>query len=726
MYQLWSDKKLKKVFATATLATFAVTGMATPAFAAEVTGFFEDSSAGAVVAAGDSTHITKAQQVEFSDDSWIQKQADAEKAIAQEFESGAYTLVNPLVKVNPYDNNYLSALVLFETKVPTTVTAEVLIPEDKSGAQDEYCKFIFEFDELTTKHTVPVTTLFIGANKVELTATDEAGNVEKQIIDIQVDIDEEINKSNGKVPITERKADVIQFNKNMNPAEGLTFCVSAHDGMTAYDMNGNVRAVFNSDSADCTALRVLENGHMMYFGGKKLHGYYGSWATEADMMGKVYKRYMVNGLHHEWLTLDNGNLLFNAELPNSYTTEDYIVEVDAETGAIVRDWWLRDSFGLYEYTNDNGTPTQDWAHINAMTLVPGEDAVVLSCRNQSTLCKLNLGTNEIEWLISAPDANHDEEMTARHLTPVIIQDDGSTITVEAWWQAHPQNKTGAAIDWSNPKDPYFQLEDCPFQYAYHQHAVEVMPNGDYLLFDNASDLSKDLSKAIPSSEAVSRAVVYRVNEEADTVAQIWQWSRQDLYSGFMSDADYLADGHYIIHYASTNKGAITVEVIDDQVASEFVYNSSAYYRQNRIDVTELFAITGEQKLNVVQGVQLGELLMDRAVLPGADLETVEMNIGEDVYITYGGANKMDTAAYVDGDKVMVPVRYVANALGAEVAWDAASETATITKGDVKATFTAGAGQVVIKDNRLMVPMTAVAEALDVPMTYADGVVTIKR
>ena len=63
MNTLWSNKKLKKAFATATLAAFAAAGVALPAVPAY---------------AADSTHITEAQKAQFSDSSWIQKQAQEE------------------------------------------------------------------------------------------------------------------------------------------------------------------------------------------------------------------------------------------------------------------------------------------------------------------------------------------------------------------------------------------------------------------------------------------------------------------------------------------------------------------------------------------------------------------------------------------------------------------------------------------------------------------------
>ncbi len=737
MYQLWSNKKLKKVAATATLAAFAATGMITPAFAA------------------DSVHITEAQQAQYSDDSWIQAQADKEAAMKAEFAKGSYTAENPYVEVDPYGNNPLAALVMFKTDAETKVSAKVEIPADKSGAYDEESTFVFDFEEYTTEHYVPVYALFDGENTVTLTVTDKAGNAKEYAVNMTAKVPEVYNVT----------ANTFSMDKgNENIKEGLNFVsyvFSSAAKVVAYDFNGNYRAVFTNSGQ--SKIYDLSNGHIAFEDNNVLHGlYYTSSFIEMDMMGRVYQRYLVNGIHHEVIQLENGNWLVDGELPNANTTEDYFVELDYETGMPVRDWWLKDSMKMNDYVANPyyDYNREDWAHVNSFVQVPGEDAIWYSARQNDGVYLLNLTTNKIDAIIAEDDDDYADEIRGTRLTPVITQADGSVISVDEWWVNNKElNPTGAAIDWHNPQDPYFKIDNTPFEYVYGQHAVSLLPNGDLFIFDNGDGRSKVEGNVITGADEnagraawqaatpgtaeyeealatnYSRAVVYHYDLQAGTVEQVWQYGKErglELYSHYICDVDYLGEDHYLLDFGGARTGekmmtgnpyARVIELYKGEVISEFNVNTNCY-RAERL--SPYYGTTGEYDLNQPAGVQKGELLMDRYVLPGADLSTVTMEVGAHEYISYSGGTDMDTAAYVDDNNVMVPVRYVANALGAEVAWDAASETATITKGDVKATFTAGAGQVVIKDNRLMVPMTAVAEALDVPMTFADGVVTIKR
>lgn len=58
-----------------------------------------------------------------------------------------------------------------------------------------------------------------------------------------------------------------------------------------------------------------------------------------DMLGKIYVEYSLpGGYHHDYYEMPNGNLLVASDDFNSGkgTVEDYIVELDRETGKIVK------------------------------------------------------------------------------------------------------------------------------------------------------------------------------------------------------------------------------------------------------------------------------------------------------------------------------------------------------------------------------------------------------
>ena len=757
--KIWSKEKLKKTFAAATLAAFVAGGTVLPA---------------APAYAADSTHITEEQQAKFSDSSWIQDQADREQKMEKTFQAGQYTAQAPYVVTDPYGNNPLSALVMFKTPTETKVSVKVEIPADKSGAYDAESTVSFDFKEYTKDHYIPVYALFDGKNTVTMTVTDKAGKVETYAVPITTTLPEKYN-------IT---ANMVTMDQNAVKKDGLNFvcCLSGvAGGIAAFDYNGNYRAVFTNSGM--SRIWDMPNGHIGYESGNMLRGYYSTAILESDMMGKVYQKYLVSGVHHEFIQLENGNYLADAELPNANTTEDYFVELDKNTGKAVRDWWLKDSFQLNKYEGDvyygsgDGAPggvTEDWAHVNSFVQVPGEDAIWFSARHQDGMYKLNLKTNQIDAIIAENnDANFKAEFSAKRLTPVITQADGSVITVDEWWKNNKElNPTGAAIDWHNPDDPYFKIENTPFEYTYGQHGISLLPNGDIFVFDNGDGRSKDPNKFITQKaesaaretmktadknsaeykEALatnySRAVIYRYDEKAGTVEQLWQYGKErgmELYSMFICDVDYLGPNHYLIDFGGARSGATmqegsyarVIEILDGQVINEMNVNSNCY-RAERLD--PYYGVTGEYELNKVQGVQKGELLMERAVLPGADTGKVTMKIGEKEYFTYNGGADMDAAPYLDGSsRTMIPVRYAGRALGASVVWDADAQTVTVKAGDNTAVFTIGSNEMVvngetktidtaavIQDGRTMLPLRAAAEALGATVDYADGVITINK
>ena len=111
---------------------------------------------------------------------------------------------------------------------------------------------------------------------------------------------------------------------------------------------------------------------------------------------------------------------------------------------------------------------------------------------------------------------------------------------------------------------------------------------------------------------------------------------------------------------------------------------------------------------------------------------VEMTIGEDVGYINGVPEALDAAPVIRGSRTMLPVRFVAEAFGAAVGWDGATSTATIKTADVEIKITIGAstatvnGEAVtldapafIENSRTYMPVRFVAENLGATVAW-DG------
>ena len=88
---------------------------------------------------------------------------------------------------------------------------------------------------------------------------------------------------------------------------------------------------------------------------------------------------------------------------------------------------------------------------------------------------------------------------------------------------------------------------------------------------------------------------------------------------------------------------------------------------------------------------------------------VEMTIGEDVGYINGTPVALDAAPIIRGSRTMLPVRFVAEAFGAKVGWDGATSTATISTSDVELKITIGANEAFVNGNAVALDSPAFIE-----------------
>ena len=111
---------------------------------------------------------------------------------------------------------------------------------------------------------------------------------------------------------------------------------------------------------------------------------------------------------------------------------------------------------------------------------------------------------------------------------------------------------------------------------------------------------------------------------------------------------------------------------------------------------------------------------------------VKMTIGEMVGYVDGEAKELDVAPIIRDSRTMLPVRFVAESLGATVEWDGATSTAAITSEDIEIKITIGAEYAVvnneavkldvpafIENDRTYMPVRFVAESLGATVKW-DG------
>jgi len=134
---------------------------------------------------------------------------------------------------------------------------------------------------------------------------------------------------------------------------------------------------------------------------------------------------------------------------------------------------------------------------------------------------------------------------------------------------------------------------------------------------------------------------------------------------------------------------------------------------------------------------VGEVTIANCVTPAEGSGVAEFKIGSNIYSVGGVAKVMDVAPYIKGDRTYVPMRYLGEMLGAEVVWDDAARTVTLTKGDTTVVFTIGSTTYTVNgesktadvapeiaSDRTMLPARYVAEAFGAIVGWDAGTQTV--
>lgn len=442
---------------------------------------------------------------------YLVSQAKTTELLLAEMKEGAYTFQEPFVYVDPYDLSPLSAIALFNTDQPATIS---IVVEGLRGGET----LTHEFPELTTNHAIPIYGLYSEeATNVVLTATFEDGTTETVTLSV----------TGGELPedLLTFTMDHAQTNHE-EIASGLSFSLRpSRTGYTyAFDANGEVRWLFsNKDFLANNMIIQLENGNLLGASTKHNFTNYGESLFEMDYTGRIYNEYMMNDTHHDMLELPSGNFLILCAAVDGKSIEDAICEIDRETGEILRFWDLtnyfpvgnRDENGDMISDINYGTGAHDYIHINSIDYREEDHSVIIGSRQQDALFQLNLETGSLDWILSDPADLWTPMSESKLLTPV-----GSD-----------------------------------FEYLYGQHNVRWLPNGDILAFDNGAWRGKTPETNLPPSEGYSRAVRLSVDEVAGTVEQLWQFGKElgsDALSTFISNVQYLGENHYLVNFGGTS------------------------------------------------------------------------------------------------------------------------------------------------------------------------------
>lgn len=425
-----------------------------------------------------------------------------------------------------------------ELTLNQTASVELHISSDNPDAES----ITQRFSQTGTTFRLPVLGLLANAeNSIELRAFDaDGGELGRKTYTLET----------GAISAAMPQVTINQINEGQMAA-GMTF-VSYFGTSVGGDTNPQKPFIFDKDGhirwyLDFTGhpqlgnlfydngMERLENGNL-YFGDGSTNRIY-----EIDMLGNILNQWEMPGygFHHNVIEIPNGNFIATVNKFGEPTVEDYIIEIDRSTGEIVTEWNLNQSLDNQRraWPTNLADLNVDWFHANALAYDANDDAIVVSGRTQGVV-KLSRA-NQVQWIM-APHRDWATSGRGEDLTQFLLQ---------------PLDASGEPITNSPILNGFENHPD--FEWNWYQHAPLIMPNGHIMLFDNG-DNRNYTSTGFDAPGAYSRVVEFDVNQQAMSIAQQWQFGKEQgktLFSRIVSDADYdPATGHVFMTSGSIAEG----------------------------------------------------------------------------------------------------------------------------------------------------------------------------
>ncbi|MBR8464959.1 aryl-sulfate sulfotransferase [Campylobacter sp. faydin G-140] len=357
------------------------------------------------------------------------------------------------------------------------------------------------------------------------------------------------------------------------------------------DTKGEIRWYINSDNL-LDYNNIYNTGIMMGFRQNSdgaLSWGFGQRYVKYDFVGReIFNRRLPIGYQdfsHSMDNMQNGNYLLrvassNYKRPdgkNVRTVRDVIIEVDHQ-GNVVDEWRLFDILDQYRsdvvkvldqgavclnidasqaghtlseedlakmdasdsFGDIAGTGAgRNWAHVNSVDYDPSDDSIIISSRHQNAVIKIGRD-KKVKWILGG-HKGWKGEFVSKLLQPVDSK--GNKIICDDEYTKCPgyTDEANGGFDWTYTQHTAFRIDSKSKKGIVY---LTVFDNGDSRGFEQP---------AIPDMK-YSRAVVYKVDEKAKTVEQIWEYGKErgkEWYSPVTSLAEYQVDKNSIMVYSAT-------------------------------------------------------------------------------------------------------------------------------------------------------------------------------
>ncbi len=433
-----------------------------------------------------------------------ERQEELRVQYSQEFRSGDYDAQNPYIVVNPYEIAPLSAMLMFDTENPVSVTT---IIDGRDPALD-LTTITNTIEEKKTNHEVPLIGLYSGENQITVILDDGENKTEyKHTITTQTDVD---NQGLQEVEVV--ISDLEQVSNGLYQLKDSQ--------RTLVDVNGDVRGYFTIPGISESGIDEVTANGTVYV---NINAYdKNPTMYELNYLGYTYKQVDFNDveMHHDAFLFNETTLLtcYEAVDLTTYTAEDYIDFTKIFDNSHNQILEIRDNHG------------SDYFHMNTVSYTGEEDSIFVSLRNQHALLKLSYPDMEVEWIMS-PYSEGSLENADKYLKP-----------------------TTDDFEW------FYSQHDIRFV-GYNEDGTY-----DITIFDNGVHRGLDDSADYPYDEMYSRIVRYTIDEKNMTVTQNYEFGEElgsDGISVVHGSAQYIPESDTYLGAFDQSNNKVDYGISDD-------------------------------------------------------------------------------------------------------------------------------------------------------------------
>ena len=345
----------------------------------------------------------------------------------------------------------------------------------------------------------------------------------------------------------------IYITKSNNPAPGNIYLADfkfTHNDSGTYliimDNTGNVLYRRSTWPAFAQDFKPQPNGMFTYYDADPYKSKFYGLDSNFNLRDSFEAKNGYGTDSHELIFLPGGGYALLAQVDemvnlshiaidgdtNATVAEGIIQEFDANKNLLF-EWKTREHFAFTDQTHPNfKQPFLDFTHCNSLEY-DFDSTFLLSSRNLDEVTKIDPETGNIIW---------------------------------RWGGNNNQFK--------------FVNDSLLFS---RQHAVRRLANGNITLFDNGTFHN--------TAQPYSRAVEYRLDEQAKTATKVWEYHHDpEVYGEAMGYVQRLSNGNSLIDWGSCDSVAITEVKPDGSTALEIKFNPGIYsyraykYTKDQIDI----------------------------------------------------------------------------------------------------------------------------------------------